>query len=383
MITPYNSRENIIRITETNLLNPLYGVSIGRITLLEDAVLYVDMATQRAIISRVYDSFPRLLSSSVSSTADNLSLLSFVSILVWVWFYLETHPMLFQWTKERCFALLRLLPATKKRSGKVNNAILCERAFVKRFAELYAAIDSAALSIVIHMTRLLVFWSCYIALAGYETWRFVGRITLSIDTSAVVGHVMFYSLIGSILVLTALVNENFVRRYPGASVSFLHFSLLITVWLNLLSEANVNNVVDMLISLSISTLALVRLMEWPFWLIFRMPDWPVKTKSNVESATIAMPSPLKSAVLFFVCTLFIPGASTFLIVCNVLPTIDLLWPKSPVRVIAALFYFITVPLCMAFSNVARLFLIMHRDTTEKLIRTWESFKDDFKKAASP
>jgi hypothetical protein len=327
-----------------------------------------------------------MLSSKVASTSDNLSLLSFLSILVWVWHYLETHPMLSQWTKERCFALIRFVAPRLPKSRQSSVAALNERAFVKRLLELYSAIDTTAFGVVVHMSRLLTFWTCYISLAGFRSWRFVERITRSAGMDSAVGTAMFYTVIATTLVITALMNPNFVRRYPGAAFSLMHFALLNTVWLNFLSESNVNHIVDVLISLAVSTMALVHLLEWPFWLVFRLPDWSASTgdvESNKNQQQQQRPPPFATAVFLFVCILFIPAASTFLIVCNVLPTIDLIWPTSAVRVPAALFYFVAVPVCMAFCNVTRIFINMHRETTDKLIKAWEKLKPELKRAMTP
>lgn len=407
--TPYNSKENLLRISETNIQQPVTGIAIGVIMLMEDAVLYVDFVTRKASVVKAFYSYPR-------TPFHVATFIPFIAVLLTLWWFVETHPMFVQWTKELFFRFAVILPISKLRTARSfaeqsndNEATnlrqrrkLVEAAaasiikspssdtseirakawttqFKRQYIQAFSSIDWETVAQLLSLTRLLVLATVFVAVFGLESHRFVYRTMSWLSIDPAFGTVLFYILIVQLFVFSALVTESFTLRYPAAANALVQYMLFMCVWVAQLHERD-TNLLDQFISLIVCTAAVTRLLEWVFWNAIRGPDWVYEKTvalNDLENGLGNSQSELtggRAMLIYLWIFVFLPFGITLLIVGNVLPLVEFLWPGSPVRLSIAWFYVLTAVIFMALVNVSNLSLSVYRSLKDRYVQEWEAYK---------
>lgn len=264
-------------------------------------------------------------------------------------------------------------------------------AFRKRFLELYSAFDQRTVEVLLHIVRIIVFFSVYMLVFGFDASRFLERTMRSIDIPSSVGAIFFYISIVLVVLLSALVNQEFLRRYPSAGVMALEFTLLLCAWLWTLIDRD-TNLLDQLTSVVILTVAAIRLVEWIVWIQLRGPDWvaepmPKLTKDIESNSPLSQPVAPRlvgeRALLGYVWVLFlVPFSWLLLALGNVMPFFEFLWPTSPVLIVSTIFYVIVAVIFIAYANVINIYLQLYYSILERLVQEWERAKTRIREATT-
>lgn len=302
IMTSFGGPEMALRISEREGKNQSQ-ITLGRIHLLEDFVYFHDKVTGKEIVQEVFDTYP--------ATQENQAAEGFLALLalaLWCWWSLEVVSMVYQWTAYGIFPRVRHL-CNELRNANVSWISSVKKKYAEQVKKTNSAagtekhigallfegklpgdcttspsirtkearilntgpVDWTMLSCILFLTRLICFWTAYLAIFGFKSVRFAEHLAKIAYLDPMWGQVCYYGLLVLVMGIPLVVNTFFIRRYTFAGCVLIQISLLAAVWINRLPETT-SLFFSLAVNLIFSSLITIRVFEWLAWCAFRGAD---------------------------------------------------------------------------------------------------------------
>ena len=258
-------------------------VTVGRIQLLEDFVIHRDLVRGTTHVSRVFDTFP-----AAAGDESPQSALVIITLILFCLWNLATTPGVYQWLAggilphhKGTVAHLKKINKraaewAKKRdknaligadlSGPVKHSSQQER--VSRSGP----VDWTLIRGLLFLSRMLAFWTFFIAVWGYRSGRFSARLAVVAGSSHAMGTAIFWMVLSYSLAIPFVVNVFFVRRFTQAGITLVSTALGTMLWINRLPATQTVAFIALARNLLIAFVVSLDVWSWPFWSIIRGPD---------------------------------------------------------------------------------------------------------------
>lgn len=303
--------EDSLRLSEKEGKNAS-RIIIGRIQLMEDFVVHRDFVRNVIHVRPSFDTFPQARNGQFPQAA-----MAVLTVLLWFLWNMVTTPSVYQWLAYGTVPHQKAVIAHLKKIGKnaevfkafqhggsapapapaaaparrrieearigediLASAILTTRAAVQQASRISlhervlksGPVDWTLIRCLIFLTRLVAFWTFYIAVWGYRSGRFAARLAALSGYSQDFGVAIFWMVLVYSLAMPFLVNIFFIRRFTQAGTILVSTSLMASLWINMLPATQTAAFIALLRNLFIAAVVSIDIFSWPFWALLRGPD---------------------------------------------------------------------------------------------------------------
>lgn len=294
VITALGGPEDTLRLSEQEGRNKS-EIIVGRIQLLGNFVVFKDLVRNITRVRQVYDTFP----SAANGQFPQAVIALFTVLLLCSWGLIST-PSVYQWLvygvlthhKGSIVHLKKIVkiastasPLAKKSSpppqqqSEFISSEVSEREERIRQHRIEAAaadasgpVDWIMLRLLLFLSRLIAFWTFFVAVWGFHSGRFAARLSDLGGVGQDIGIVVFWFISVFELTLPFVVNVMFLRRYTQSGVLLVGASLGFALWINMLPATNTFSFIAFIRNMAISLVVGVIVFLWPMWCSMRGPD---------------------------------------------------------------------------------------------------------------
>jgi hypothetical protein len=257
-------------------------ITVGRIQLLEDFVIHKDFVRKTTHVSRVFDTFPAATDGQFPQSA-----LVIITVILFCLWNLVTTPGIYQWLAGGILPHHKGTIAHLKKIGKraelsrkkdSKDALIGADANGKKQQSQQekvsrrGPVDWTLIRSLLFLSRMLAFWTFFIAVWGYRSGRFSARLAAIAGSSHAMGIAIFWMVQSYALMIPFIVNVFFIRRFTQAGVTLISTALGAMLWINRLPATHTVAFVALARNLLIAFVVSFDVWSWPFWSIIRGPD---------------------------------------------------------------------------------------------------------------
>lgn len=282
VISPLGGPEDTLRLSEQEGRNKS-EIIIGRIQLLSNFVVYRDLVRNITRIRQTYDTYP------LSSTGQYpQAVMGLFAALLWCIWALVTTPSTYQWLvygmlthhKGSLAHLKKSIVKVSQKDKLIGAESLPPRddASIQRQRNEFqqannsGPVDWMLIRSLLFLARLVCFSTFVIAVWGFQSARFSGRLADLGGTSKLVGIIIFWMVAVFQFVTPFVVNVLFIRRYTHAGVILVWTCLGLALWINVLPSTNTFSFIVFIRNLLLGFFVSIIGMLWPMWCSIRGPD---------------------------------------------------------------------------------------------------------------
>lgn len=263
-------------------------IIVGRIQLLEDFVIHHDLVRRNIHVSNVFDTFPAAADGQFPQSA-----MSIITVTLFCLWNLVTTPGLYQWLAGGILPHHKGSIAHLKKISKRSDSFKKKEALIGADANedtrrgrhhqqhhqtqqervsRRGPVDWTLIRSLLFLSRLLAFWTFFIAVWGYKSGRFSARLAAIAGSTHEMGTAIFWMVLSYSLVIPFIVNVFFIRRFTQAGVILISTSLGVMLWINRLPATHTVAFIALARNLLISFVVSLDVWSWLFWHIIRGPD---------------------------------------------------------------------------------------------------------------